>query len=229
RNLYNMWTVHMLYNTLTEANASLQVAPSLAKSWTVSEDGLEYIFILRDDVYFQDHPVFPGGKGRKMKAEDVVYSFNRIIDPAVASSGAWIFNDRVATENPFEAINDTLLRIRLQAPFRPLPEILSMPYCSVVPKEVVEKYGKDFGRNPCGTGPFQLKLWDEGNLLILHKKPKYWKKDSAGVLLPYLDAIEVSVIDSKASEFFAFLQGRLDFVNGIDGSFKVLVLYKTGR
>lgn len=228
RNLYNMWTVHMLYNTLTEANASLQVAPSLAKSWTVSEDGLEYIFILRDDVYFQDHPVFPGGKGRKMKAEDVVYSFNRIIDPAVASSGAWIFNDRVATENPFEAINDTLLRIRLQAPFRPLPEILSMPYCSVVPKEVVEKYGKDFGRNPCGTGPFQLKLWDEGNLLILHKNPKYWEKDSAGVLLPYLDAIEVSFIDSKASEFFAFLQGRLDFVNGIDGSFKDLVLYKTG-
>lgn len=229
RNLYNMWTVHMLYNTLTETNAALQVVPSVAKRWTVSEDGLEYIFHLRDDIRFHDDAVFPEGKGRKLNAADVVFSFNRLIDPATASSGAWIFNDRVAVEAPFTALDDTTLCIRLRVPFRPLPEILSMPYCSIVPEEAVRKYGKDFGRNPCGTGPFRMYHWDEGNVLILHKNKHYWEKDSAGTPLPYMEAVQIRFIDSKASEFFAFLQGQLDFVNGLDGSFKDLILHKNGE
>lgn len=229
RNLYNMWTVHMLYNTLTESDSHLRIVPSLARRWDISEDGLVYSFYLRDDVYFHDDPVFPEGKGRKMTAADVVYSFNRLIDPATASSGAWIFNDRVDKENPFHAVNDTLLQIRLTAPFRPLPEILSMPYCSIIPEESVRRYGKDFGRHPCGTGPFRFHYWDEGNVLILHKNPGYWEYDSNGTALPYLDAVKIRFIDSKASEFFAFLQGELDFVNGLDGSFKDLILHKTGE
>ena len=229
KNLYNMWTDHMVFNTLVESNDALELVPSLAKHWEVSEDGISYLFYLRDDVYFQDNPLFPGGKGRKMVAADVVYSFNRLIDPAVASSGGWIFNDRVAKEEPFKAINDTTLQIKLIAPFRPLPEILSMPYCSVVPREVVEHYGKDFSRHPCGTGPYQFHYWDEGNVLILHKNPNYWELDENGERLPYTDAVQVGFADSKATEFFLFLQGKVDFVNGLDGSFKDLVLSKNGE
>src|SRR5690606_2196467 len=99
----NMWSDHMLYNTLVETNEQLQVVPSLATRWTVSDDGLVYRFFLRNDVYFHDDKVFTGGKGRKMTAHDVVYSFNRLIDPHVASTGGWIFNDRVAQENTFTA------------------------------------------------------------------------------------------------------------------------------
>ena len=228
KDLYSMWIVHMTYNTLFETDEQLRLVPSLARRWEVSADGLRYTIHLRTDVFFHDDPLFPGGKGRKMTAADVAYSFGRLIDPAVASSGAWIFNDRVAEQDPFVAVNDSTLRITLRAPFRPLPQILSMPYCSVVPREVAERRGRDFRSHPCGTGPFRFHYWDEGNVLVLHRNDRYWERDSAGNRLPYLDAVQVSFVDNKASEFLLFLQGRLDFVNGIDGSFKDLLLSRDG-
>lgn len=228
KDLYMMWTAKMVYNTLVETGEDLRLSPSLAKTWQVSPDGLTYTFYLRNDIFFHDDPEFAGGKGRKMIAADVVYSFNRIIDPKVASYGAWIFNDRVRDVQPFEAPDDTTLIIHLKKPFRPLPEILTMPYCSVVPHEVAERWGKDFRSHPCGTGPFQFRYWDEGNMLVLHKNPAYWEKDNTNTPLPYLDAIRISFVDSKATEFFLFLQGKLDFVNNVDGSFKDLVLTKNG-
>lgn len=226
---YMMWTANMLYNTLVATTSDMRLTPSLAKSWTLSPDGLEYTFTLRSDAWFHDNEAFPGGKGRRMVAADVVYSFNRIIDPATASPGAWIFNDRVAADSPFVAIDDTTVRIRLQRPFRPLPEILSMQYCSIVPREVAERWGPDFRTHPCGTGPFVLHIWDENNTLILHRNPRYWEQDSAGAALPYLDAVKIGFVPGKATEFFQFLQGRLHFVNELDGSFKDLVLTRRGQ
>lgn len=228
KNLSIMWGVHFIFNTLTEVSPELKVIPSLAKDWDISEDGMHYTFHLQTNVFFQDNDAFPGGKGRKMTAQDLVYSFDRLIDPATASSGAWIFNDRVRRQQPFEAPNDSTFIIHLKEPFRPLPEMLSMPYCSVVPKEVVQKWGKDFRNHPCGTGPFTFTYWDEGNTLVLHKNERYWEQDSSGKRLPYLDAVQVSFNDTKATEFLLFLQKELDFVNGLDGSFKDLVLTKKG-
>lgn len=228
KDLYMMWTDHMLYNTLVETDTDLRTVPCLAKSWEISDDGLQYTFHLRTDVYFQDNEAFKGGKGRLMNAADVAYSFNRIIDPAVASPGAWIFNDRVAEENAFTATDDSTFQLRLRAPFRPMIQILTMQYCSVVPKEVVEHWGKDYRSHPCGTGPFMFHYWDEGNVLVLKRNPHYWQYDNAGKQLPYVDAVQVSFVDSKATEFLLFLQGKIDFVNGIDGSFKDLLLKKDG-
>ena len=228
KSLSIMWGVHFIYNTLLEVDTSLHIVPSLAQRWEVSDDGLHYTFLLRSDVWFQDNEAFARGKGRKMLASDVAYSFNRLIDPATASAGAWIFNGRVKEDNPFEALDDSTFVIHLKEPFRPMAEILTMQYCSIVPKEVVEKWGKDFRNHPCGTGPFQIKLWDEGNVLILHKNPRYWEKDESGAKLPYLDAVQVSFNETKAMEFLLFNQKKLDFVNGIDGSMKDMVLTKKG-
>ena len=224
---YMMWTANMLYNTLVATDANLGLSPSLAKSWEMSEDGLTYTFHLRNDVYFHPDPAIE--KGRRFIASDVVYSFNRIIDPATASPGAWIFNDRVAEKDPFVAIDDTTFQVKLIKPFRPLPEILSMQYCSIVPHEVVEKWGKDFRTHPCGTGPFKFVEWDENNILVLHKNKTYWEQDNNGTHLPYVDAVTIGFAKSKATEFFQFLQGKLDFVNELDGSFKDLVLTKKGE
>ena len=228
KNLTVMWNVHHIYNTLLEVDTALRAMPSLAHSWETSPDGLQYTFHLRSDVYFQDNEAFPGGKGRKMVAADVVYSLGRIIDPATASAGAWIFNYRVRAQQPFEAPDDSTFVLHLREPFRPLPEILTMPYCSVVPREVVSRWGKDFRNRPCGTGPFYFKYWDEGNMLVLHRNPHYWEKDEAGRPLPYLDAIQVSFHETRAMEFLLFNQDKIDFVNGIDGSMKDLVLTKKG-
>lgn len=224
-----IWPVHQLYNTLVETDNELHIVPALARSWEVSPDGRTWTFHLRTDVFFHDNEVFPGGKGRHMVAGDVVYSFERIIDRRTASSGAWIFNNRVDLTSPFTAIDDSTFQLKLMSPFHPILGILSMEYCSIVPKEVVQLYGKDFRSHPCGTGPFRFKSWEEGQALILLKNEHYFEKDSAGRRLPYLDAIKVSFYDEKATEFLLFRQGQLDFVNEIDPSFKDEVLTKKGQ
>jgi peptide/nickel transport system substrate-binding protein len=223
-----MWPIHQLYNTLVETDDSLHLVPSLATHWEVSDDRLVYTFHLRNDVFFHDNDAFPGGKGRRMTAQDVVYSLRRIMDPATASSGAWIFNNRIDSADGFKALDDTTFRLTLIRPFTPVLGLLSMQYCSIVPKEVVEKWGKDFRSHPCGTGPFMLQAWEEGLAMIMKKNPRYFEKDSAGNRLPYLDGIKITFYDNKATEFLLFRQGELDFINDIDPSFKDEVLTKKG-
>ncbi len=224
-----MWPVHQIYNTLVEIDSGLNIVPSLAKSWEVSADRLMYTFHLRTGIVFHDNDAFSGGKGRVFTATDVAYSLQRIIDKNTASSGAWIFNNRVDTVNGFAALNDSTFQLKLLRPFHPIMGILSMQYCSIVPKEVVEKYGKDFRRHPCGTGPFQFSSWDEGEALILHKNEHYWEHDSVGNPLPYLDAVKITFFDNKATEFLQFRQGGLSFINDIDPSFKDEILTKKGE
>lgn len=222
------WAIHQLYNTLVEVDQEMNLVPSLAKSWDISDDHLIFVFHLRTDVYFQDNDAFPSGKGRQMKAQDVEYSFNRILDNNTASSGAWIFNGRVDTVAPFTALNDSTFQLKLIRPFHPILGVMSMQYCSVVPREVVVKYGKDFRRHPCGTGPFQMVAWEEGQALIMKKNPNYFEKDSMGNRLPYLDGIKVTFLENKATEFLEFEQKRLDFINDIEASFKDELLSKAG-
>lgn len=229
KNKMIMAVVHQLYNTLIEIDSNMQMAPSLAKRWEISADNLRYIFHLRDDVYFIDDACFPNGKGRKLNARDVEYSFNRITDRRTASPGAWIFNNRVDSIRGFRAINDSTFQLQLVQPFQSILGILSMQYCSVIPHEAVEKYANDFRRHPVGTGPFSLVAWEEGQALILKKNNTYFEKDPDGQSLPYLDGIKVSFFDSKATEFLEFGQDRLDFIDDIDPSFKDEVLTKTGN
>ncbi len=223
-----MWPVHQLYNTLVEVDNDLNIVPSLATRWVVSEDKLVYTFYLRPDVYFHDDACFPGGKGRRFNAFDVEYSLQRIMDKSLASPGSWIFNDKLDTVEGFKAIDDTTFRLKLVRPYNPILGILSMQYCSIVAKEAVKQYGSDFRRHAVGTGPFQFVAWEEGQALIMKKNPHYFETDAAGKRLPYLDGIKVSFFDSRATEFLLFRQKKLDFINDIDASFKDEVLTKTG-
>ncbi len=229
KNKQVMWAVHQLYNTLVEIDSNLQIKPSVAKSWQISADNLTIIFTLRNDVFFSDDECFANKKGRKLVAADVVYSFNRIIDKAVASPGAWIFNNRVDSLKPFTALNDTTFVLKLQKPFVPVLGILSMQYCSIVSKEAVEKYSNEFRRHPVGSGPFKFVAWEEGQALVLAKNDNYFEKDEQGNRLPYLDGIKVNFYDSKATEFLEFQQQKLDFIDDIDPSFKDEILTKTGN
>ncbi|HTB52295.1 MAG TPA: ABC transporter substrate-binding protein [Ferruginibacter sp.] len=224
-----MWVVHQLYNTLIEVDSTMKLSPSLAKSWDIAPDNVTFTFHLRTDVFFHDDAAFANGKGRKLTAADVVYSFERLMDKNTASPGAWIFNDRINSISGFTAINDSTFQLKLIRPFQPILGILSMQYCSVIPKEAVDKYGNDFRSHPVGTGPFQFVDWEEGQALILKKNDHYFEKDDNGDQLPYLDGIKISFYDSKATEFLEFQQDRLDFINDIDPSFKDEVLTKTGH
>lgn len=229
KNLSIMWGVTFLYNTLVEIDDQMQVQPSLAKSWKFNESGTEITFTIRDDVYFHDNEVFPESKGRKLTAHDIVYSFDRLIDPKTASSGAWIFNEKVVADKPFEAPDDTTFVLRLIQPYPPIIAVLSMPYCAVVPHEALTKWGKDFRNHPVGSGPFMFQVWDENNVLLLKRNPDYWEQDAKGQQLPYLDGIKVTFNETRIMEFLLFRQQQLDFINGIDGSAKDLVLSKKGE
>lgn len=229
KNKQVMWACHQLYNTLVEIDSNMQMQPSLATHWNISNDNLVFTFYLRNDVFFTDDACFINGKGRKLTAHDVEYSFKRIIDKNTASPGAWIFNNRIDSVNGFTAIDDTTFQLKLISPFQSILGIVSMQYCSIIPKEAVEKYKTDFRRHPVGTGPFQFVAWEEGQALILKKNENYFEHDAAGNKLPYLDGIKVSFYDSKATEFLEFQQRRLDFIDDIDPSFKDEVLTKTGN
>jgi len=224
-----MWAVHQIYNTLVETDDNLNMVPSLAKSWDVSADRKQYTFHLRTGVYFHDNDAFPGGKGRQLTARDVLYSFSRIMDKNTASSGAWIFNNRLDSVAGFGVVDDSTFRLQLIRPFNPILGLLSMQYCSVVPREVVEKYGKDFRNHPCGTGPFSLVAWEEGQAMVLARNQRYFEQDSLGKQLPYIDGIKISFYDSRATEFLLFQQGEVDFINDIDPSFKDEVISKKGE
>lgn len=223
-----IWPVHQLFNGLVQMDSALNVQPSVARRWEISDDGRTYTFHLRDDVYFHDSRVFPGGEGRKVTAADFVYSMERIMDPATASPGAWIFNNLDTTRGP-KAVNDSTLKIYLKKRFPAFLGLLTMKYCSVVPREAVEYYGDEFGHHPVGTGPFRFKMWREGEKLIFRKNPDYFERDARGNRLPYLDAVAISFITDKQSEFLEFIKGNLDFLSGLSPANKDELLTRSGR
>ena len=227
RDYANIWAVSQLFNGLVQLNDNLNVVPCIAKSWEVSDDGKHYIFHLRNDVFFHDDPLFNEGKGRRVSAKDFVYSFNRIKDTKTTSPGAWIFNN-VKDKDGFLATNDSTFIINLKKSYPPFISILAMQYCSVIPHEIVEHYGKDFRSHPIGTGPFQFHLWKEGEKLILWKNQHYFEKEN-GNQLPYLDAVAISFIANKQAAFTDFTQGKFDMNSSIDGSFKDELLTKDGN
>lgn len=225
-----IWAVNQLFNGLIQLDDRMEVRPSIARSWSVQDSGRTYEFHLRNDVFFHDSPAFKGGRGRRVVAADFVYSLGRIIDPAVASPGAWIFNDADTTDpgGAFRAPDDSTLIVRLRHPFPPFLRLLSMQYCSVVPREAVEMSGNDFGRQPVGTGPFRFSMWKEGVKLVLLKNEGYFETRQ-GERLPYLDAVAVSFVPDRQSSFLEFIKGNLDMMSGLDPAYKDELLTRDGR
>ena len=224
RNPPNIWPINQIFNGLVQLDDSLLIKPEIAKKWTVSEDALTYTFELRKDVYFHKSPLFGKDSTRTVKASDFVYSFNRLKDENVASPGSWVLSNVAG----YEALSDSVLQIRLKQPFPAFLGLMSMRYCAVVPKEVADHYGSDFRSHPIGTGPFKFKRWDENIKLVLRKNELYFEKDRNGKQLPYLEAVAVTFLPDKQSEFLQFVQGNLDFLNSLDNSYKDEILTSSG-
>ena len=205
RDKSTIWAVQQLYEGLVRLDASNKVAPALAKRWEVSEDGLSYTFTLRNTTFHS---------GRRVNAQDVVYSLERLIDPKVASPGAWVMERVVA----LKAQNDSTVELILDAPFSSFLSMLTMPYCSVVDPEQAQR--ELLATQGGGTGPFKFHRWHYGEKLVLHKNEQYWQQDMEGVALPYLDGVAVSFLPDEQSAFLEFLSGRFDMLGNIAPSFK---------
>jgi len=225
RNPQNIWPTNQLFNGLVQFDDSLNIQPDIAKYWEIVDSTCTYYFTLRNDVYFHRNNVFGIAGTRTVNAYDFEYSFNRLTDPKVASPGGWALNNVELVT----AENDSVLKIILKQPFPPFIGMLGMRYFSVVPQEAVEFYGNDFRRNPVGTGPFQFKLWQENVKLVFRKNPIYFEKDENGEQLPYLEAVAITFLPDKQSEFLQFAQGKIDFMSGLDNSYKDEILTTEGQ
>src|SRR5690554_2713968 len=225
RNLANIWPSLQLYNGLVQFDEELNLKPDIAKRWEFNDSTNTYTFFLRDDVYFHKDARFGKDSTRTVTAHDFVFSFDRLLDPDLASPGSWVLQ-QVAR---YKAVNDTVFQIELKESFPPFLGLMAMPYCSVVPKEIIHSNETSFRNNPVGTGPFAFKFWEENVKLVLRKNPIYFEKDSLGNSLPYLEAVAVTFLPDKQSGFLQFVQGKSDFISGLDASYKDDILTPRGE
>jgi peptide/nickel transport system substrate-binding protein len=208
---YSMTVLAYIFEGLVTSDpVTLDYKPAIAKSWEVSPDGLAWTFHMRDDVFFSD--------GVKCSAHDVVFTFNDVIyNEKLHSSLNYNFriNDRkidVSAPDSFTVI------FRLPFPFAPFLTVAGM---DILPRHLYAKNAADGtlesflsnGAKPesvVGTGPFMLSKVDLGQRIVLKKNPRYWKKDSAGNRLPYLDQVVLLIIKEPNVQMLKFKAGEID-------------------
>jgi peptide/nickel transport system substrate-binding protein len=212
--LESMWIINQLFDGLVGLDSNLIPQPLIAHSWNISADQKTYQFHLRNNVWFHHY----AGSKRRVKASDFVFSFERIINSELASPGKWIF-DACIKEQPFVAINDSTLEIKLQKPQGSFLQLLSTVFANVVLPEAVLESAENFRTHPIGTGPFEFKFWETDVAMVLHKNAHYWMKDNQGKSLPYLDAVKIDFVKDVYAEFQGLRSGKYDFMSGLDANF----------
>ncbi|MBL8134378.1 MAG: ABC transporter substrate-binding protein [Anaerolineae bacterium] len=200
-------TVGLFYRGLVEMETTDTVAPALAESWTVSEDGLVYTFTLREGVKFSN--------GREITADDVKYSFERMFAPDFPSptnfffeaiAGAPEYRDGAASEiSGVKAIDARTVEFTLSTPVWTFLQRLALPPGSIVAREGVEAAGDDFGRQPLGAGPFILDSWESGLRITTSRNPNYWKPDA-----PKVDGVVIDLLVDQSVGILRMDSGEAD-------------------
>lgn len=187
----------LVYQGLFYEGADGQALPLLAESYEVSQDGLVYTIKLRQGVKFHT--------GGDMTAEDVAYSYNYIRNPDNGSPGAGDFS----MVSNVEVVDDFTVRFTLTNRNSSLPMTLGNKYGAVVPAGYFddENAKNRINAESVGTGPFKLVEFVPNSHITLERNEDYWE---AGV--PYLDAIDFSILPNSASMLVALQNKRIDLV-----------------
>jgi len=223
----NSRAVMLAYEALLEVDYDARpyrLKPGACDLPEVSADRLTYTFRLRDGIRFQDDPCFPDGKGRAATAEDIVYSLNRLRDPKNASTGKWTM-DYV---KDMKAVDARTVVITLTKPFHVFPWFMAMAYASIVPREAVEKYGKEFGKRAVGTGPYRLTEWWRNYRMVFTRDASWHGWAEIGNPAPY-DKIEYAVVTDPSTQWLMFLGKELDILRGVDRNNWDAVVDKDGN
>src|SRR5690606_8227984 len=181
---------------LVEVNADLGIEPALAESWTVSDDGLTYVFKIREGVRFHND--------RTMTADDVVYSLQRILDPEVASPQA----SRFAQVTSAVATGEYEVTFTLSQPYAPF--ISNLTNLFVVPREVVESLG-DLQQSAVGTGPFVLDEIVPDTYVRLHYNPSYYRQGE-----PRLEYLRYNIVPEASTRAAGMRTGAYHLIPDVD-------------
>ena len=188
------------------------IVPDLSERWTHSPDGKTFTFYLRKGIRYHD--------GSEVAAGDFKYQFERVANPDNLSPhmarlagvvGLKAFQEKRAKEiTGITAVDKYTLRVSMESPNILLPYFLTGTWASAVPRNVVERLGKEFGTKPVGSGPFVFESWVRGRDLVLRKNPNYWRKDKWGTRLPYVDKVVFRMIRDMAAVEAEIEAGNID-------------------
>lgn len=186
-----------VYDTLVTVDENLNMIPSLATSWEVSEDNLTWTFHLQEGVKFHN--------GRLLSADDVVYSYQRIMNPDTGSGCSWRFSSVESVDAP-DAMT-VVIRVK-----SPSPNLLNMiggyKGMAIVPKEIVED--ETVNTTPIGTGPFKFVEYVPGDRVVLEANPDYWEAEK-----PYLDGVTFKIIPEETVLLTNLLTGEVDWAGAL--------------
>ncbi|HTV61572.1 MAG TPA: ABC transporter substrate-binding protein [Verrucomicrobiae bacterium] len=200
--------VRLLFRGLLDYDNGVNLVPAQAKDWNISPDGKTYTFHLRPGIRFAD--------GREVEAQDYVFSFERILDPATESPGQGFFMGiqgaaefvagKAKHVSGLSAPDPRTLIIKLKDPQFTFRYVLAMTFAVAEPRDVVQHYGKDFEIHLDGSGPYRLTGWKRGIRVRLARNPFYTGPDG------YVDAVDVMIGGDSSTEAMMLERGELDRV-----------------
>jgi peptide/nickel transport system substrate-binding protein len=188
-----------IYDGLVRNKAgTLEIEPALATDWTISDDGLEYVFNLREGVTFHD--------GTPFNAEAVKFNFDRMLDEThpFADTGPFPLSFFFSSVESVEVVDDLTVKFTLNEAFAPFMSNLASPTGLIVSPAAVEASGADYGRNPVGTGPFKFEEWQSNTSVVASRNDDYW--DGA----PALEAVIFRPITDANTRVAEMLSGGID-------------------
>jgi peptide/nickel transport system substrate-binding protein len=193
----SIWTELLIFDQLVRPSPDgTKLTPGLAESWSVSKDGLEYRFTLRDGAKFAD--------GSPVGAEDVVFSLKR----AAGEGSDWARFFKPITR--YDVVDAKTVVMHLDKPFTPILNNLALFSASIVPKAQVEAKGAEFFKAPFGSGPFSVVAWTRGEKIQLKKNPGYWQAGK-----PAVDGAVISIIADDNSRVLKLKAGEVDAIVGV--------------
>jgi peptide/nickel transport system substrate-binding protein len=178
-----------------------ELEPELAESWKISKDGKQITFKLRHGVTFSD--------GSPFSSADVAFTMQRLMDPALHSSTGDAFrsgNGAVTTN----IIAPDQVSITFAAPIAGLDRLFD---------QVAIMSAHSPKKEAAVLGPFMVAEYKAGSSILLSRNPNYWKKDSQGRRLPYLDSIRLDIQPNRDVEMLRFKRGELDLINVLDSDY----------
>lgn len=180
--------------------------PGLADKWDINQTADEYTFHLRQGVTFHD--------GTPFNADAIKFTFDRIVNPDLKSQSAFSL---IGPYDSSTVMDPATIKVKFTAPFAPFLDSSAQPYLAPVSPTAVNKFGKDFGVNPVGTGPFKFDSYKTDNVVRMVKNPDYkWGptlfKHQGAV---YLDAISWRIIPEPATRLAALKSGEVHFIQDV--------------